>query len=63
MMTPHGPSRSAGGMSKTAVAFLFLFIGLAAGFFAGIGATKAGAAFLEDLASSEAPADLAHARS
>ncbi|WP_437980156.1 hypothetical protein [Sorangium sp. So ce117] len=50
-------------MSKTAVAFLFLFIGLVVGFFAGIGATKAGAAFLEDLASSEAPADLAHARS
>ncbi|WP_437708397.1 hypothetical protein WMF45_30055 [Sorangium sp. So ce448] len=50
-------------MSKTAVAFLFLFLGLVVGFFAGIGATKAGAAFLQDLASSEAPADLAHARS
>lgn len=63
MMTPHGPSQSAGGMSKTAVAFLFLFIGLVVGFFAGIGATKAGAAFLEDLASIEAPADLANAQS
>ncbi|WP_437521906.1 hypothetical protein WME79_30125 [Sorangium sp. So ce726] len=63
MMTPHGPAQSAGGMSKTAVAFLFLFIGLLAGFFAGIGATKAGAAFLEDLASSEAPADLVNVQS
>ncbi len=50
-------------MSKTAVALLFLFIGLGAGFLLGLGATKAGAAFIEDFASSEAPADVAHAKS
>lgn len=64
MMTPYGPpQQSAGGISKTAVAFLFLFIGLVVGFFAGIGATKAGAAFLEDFASDEAPADVVGSKS
>jgi hypothetical protein len=60
MMTPQEPPRPAGGISKTAVAFLFLFIGLVVGFFVGIGATKAGSAFLEDFASNEAPADVTH---
>lgn len=50
-------------MSKTAVAILFLVIGLVLGFVGGIGATKAGSAFLEDLVSSEAPADVSHAGS
>lgn len=60
MTTPYASPGPAGGMSKTGVAVLFLGIGLAAGFFLGIGATKAGAAFLEDFVSSEAAADTAH---
>lgn len=50
-------------MSKTAVALLFLGLGLGLGFCGGLGATKAGAAFLEDFATSEAAADVAHPRS
>lgn len=50
-------------MSKAAVAVLFLLIGLAAGFVLGLGATKAGAAFIDDMMTDEAPADVAHAKS
>lgn len=46
-------------MSKTAVALLSLGIGLTVGFFLGVGATKAGAAFLKDFTTSEAPAEVA----
>ena len=47
-------------MSKPALAALFLVLGLTVGFFAGLGATTAGAAFLQDFVSSEASADVAH---
>lgn len=60
---PQGPPRPDGGISKTAVALLSLFSGLVVGFFLGVGATKAGSAFLEDLASDEAPADVLSPRS
>ncbi|MCC6558807.1 MAG: hypothetical protein IT372_38230 [Polyangiaceae bacterium] len=45
-------------MSKRSIAVISLLTGLVVGFFLGIASTKAGAAFLEDLASSEAPADV-----
>lgn len=66
MMTPPSPPwqpRPASGLSKTAVAILFLCVGLGVGFIAGIGATKAGGAFLADLATGEAPADVTHPKS
>lgn len=63
MNNPYGYPPPATGMSKTTVAVLFLCTGLAIGFVAGIGATKAGSAFLEDFASSEAPANVSQARS
>jgi len=62
-MTPYGPPRPPPGMSKGGTAVLFLFIGLVVGFFLGIGATKAGSAFLEDVMTGEAPADVAHPKS
>lgn len=60
--TPWQPP-PARGLSKTAVAVLFLCVGLGVGFIAGIGATKAGSAFLEDLVTSEQAADVAHSKS
>jgi hypothetical protein len=59
---PHAPPPQAG-MSKTSVAVLFLLIGLGAGFLLGLGATQAGSAVLEAFMTSEAPADVAHAKS
>jgi hypothetical protein len=63
MNAPYGSPPPPAGMSKVAVALLFLFIGLGVGFCGGIGATKAGASFLEDFASDEAAADVAHPKS
>lgn len=60
MTNPYGPSRPSPGMSKAGMAVLFLFVGLVVGFFLGIGVTKAGSAFLEDMMTTEAPADVAH---
>jgi hypothetical protein len=57
------PARPDNGLSKTAVAILFLCVGLAVGFCGGLGATKAGSAFLDELTTSEAPADVANAKS
>jgi hypothetical protein len=57
--TPQFQPRPAG-MSKASVAVLFLFIGLVVGFCGGLGATKAGSAFLEDMVTEETAADVAH---
>ncbi len=58
---PHAPAPP--GMSKTSIAVLFLCIGVGAGFLLGLGATKAGSAVLDAFMTSEAPADVAHAKS
>ncbi len=63
MNNPYAYPPPPPGMSKTTVAVLFLCTGLAIGFVAGIGATKAGSAFLEDFVSSEAPAEVGQAQS
>lgn len=60
---PEQNHRPSAGMSKTAVALLFLFIGLGVGFVCGIGATKVGASFLEGMTSKEEPAEVTHPRS
>ncbi len=63
MNPPYGSPPPAQGMSKIGVAFLFLFIGLGVGFCGGVGATKAGSAFLSDFVSDEAAADVTHPKS
>ncbi len=63
MNAPYGSPPPPAGMSKVAVALLFLFIGLTVGFCGGVGATKAGSALLQGFVSDEAAADVGQPKS